>query len=713
MKAEGINIIPTPVSVLVENGEFFTDENCQIAVDPHMTEEDMFTVGILAEQFHELLGININIISDCKGNTKPIRLRRITPDYASELLAKSRDSMECKKFIAEGYRLHVCEDAVEVAAVSSEGLFYAVQTLIQLLRCGRKVRCCDIIDYPALNLRGAFMIFAPDLRWYTGSQTPTLDYLKSVLRTLSEYKINTLVIEYGDKFPYRSHPALNHKDAFSIEEIREFLKYAEKLHIQIIPLLQCLGHLDYILVHKEYAHLKEGGKEGRQVCPLNPKSFELFVALAEELIAAHPRSEYFHVGGDETRELGDCPLCREEARNGGKGSLYLNYVNRICAWVKQHGKTPIIWDDMLCVHPEIIDRFDRDVVLMYWDYATALEKNPMLIARPPINGYETVYDRSWDNIDRGEFTDLQKIVFQMRETGGINMRELDEKFFSTYGAYFGEEFPEYIRPFPYLEFYMDRGFKVIGAPSVHGCAGGYIMPDPLLATANINLLGRRMSERNGEGMVATWWTAVAIPFEMCWYAWIVAANSAWSSEPFSRDSFDARFCRQFFGVENTDIAAAVFLLNGERIPYAQSYFRNVSGLAEEIKQFEESPQISIELDRLKALSEKALLALTLLLRNSNNVRYHKLAFLHLCLAARTVIHKVKQVSVFHAVKSMRDSCEDIAALKPGLQELKQELIATRDEIAKTFGMSVKPLEVKEELTLRFGNEENLINEYLK
>ena len=111
-------------------------------------------------------------------------------------------------------------------------------------------------------MRGIFLIFAPDLRWYPGAQTPKLNYLKEVIKTLSEYKINTLVIEYGDKFAYEKHPALNHKESFSKDEIRELIDFANRHYIEIIPLLQSLGHLDYLLVHKEYVHLKESKNTG-------------------------------------------------------------------------------------------------------------------------------------------------------------------------------------------------------------------------------------------------------------------------------------------------------------------------------------------------------------------------------------------------------------------------------------------------------------------
>jgi len=703
------------VSIRDAKGRFVADENCLVIIDAQATKDDSLTGKLLIDRLEQLLGIHVPLVPDRKGkNTKPIRLRRLAPKDATKVLPKDIDACRRERFLAEGYRLLVSEDSIDISAVSSQGLFYGVQTLIQLLRRGRKINCCEITDYPALKMRGAFLIFAPDLRWYPGSQTPTLDYLKGVLRTLSEYKMNTLVIEYGDKFPYSKHLALNHREAFSINEIHELVEYADSCRIRIIPLLQCLGHLDYVLIHEQYAHLREGGGEGRQVCPLNPESFELFCDLAGEILDAHPQAAYLHVGGDETRELGDCPLCRKEAEKVGKGGLYLDYLNSVCAWVKQEGRTAIVWDDMLCTYPEVLDKLDRDVVIMYWDYHTGLERNPTLIARSRDCSDGVLYDQGWDSVSREELTDLQQIVLGKYGSCGVDLSsELSEEFLFLYGKYLGDEFPKYICPFPYLDFYLDKGFKVIGAPSVHGCGMGYILPNPVLGSANTSLFSRRLSQQKSEGMITTWWMSEAIPFEVCWYATIVAADSSWRPEPFSRDNFDARFCQQFFGVENSDISQAVFLLNGERIPYAQSYFPDAPRLDEQIKQFEGSPRLSAELDRLKSARDRATSALRLLQKNTDDIRHNKLAFNHLCLAAKTVAHKVTQALLFHEMEALLEgSCESVTAVLSHLQGLKQELVVLRDETEETFGMSMKPLAIREELNLRFHDEEERIGRYL-
>ena len=708
-----INVIPEPRLVPPASGSFVVDETCRIVSASHAGERDAFAAGVLRDQFQELLGLSVPVLPEGEGSGPgAVRLQRLAADDPAASLPKEADAHGRERFTAEGYTLHVYRDAIDLSAISLEGLFYGVQTLVQLLRGGREIPCGEIVDYPALRTRGLFLNLAPDLRWYAGSQTPTLDYLKGLLRTLSEVKINTLILEYGDKFPYRKHAALNNPEVFSIDDIRELVEYARRRHIRIIPLLQCLGHLDYVLVHPEYAHLKEGGEEGRQVCPLNPRSFELFTDLAEELLDAHPHAKYFHVGGDETRELGACPRCAKEVERAGPGPLYVNHVSRICTWVKERGKTPIVWDDMLCAHPEALDGLAGDATIMYWDYRTALEKNPMLIARP--GGHGAVYDQAWDGVGRERLTELQQAVLRQWQARGVNLEsELSEEFLPAYGAYLGEEFPKYIRPFPYLEFYLDKGLEVIGAPSVLGCGLGYILPDPLLAAANTFLFSRRLAECGCEGIVTTWWTSEAIPFEVCWYATICAAESAWNPAPFSQGSFNPRFCRQFFGVENCDIAEAVFLLNGEAIPYAQSYFPDAPSLAERIARFEGSPQLSAELDRLKALRDRTVSAVTVLQRHAGDVRHHRLAYLHLCLAAKTVLHKVKQVLVFHDVESiLNGSRGDAMAALSRVRELKQELVALRDETATTFGMSMKPDAVKEDLEMRFSDEEKLIDEYL-
>ena len=94
----------------------------------------------------------------------------------------------------------------------------------------------------------------------------------------------------------------------------DFIAYCQKLGIDVIPLQQSFGHLEYALQHERYSGLREAASDFSQVCPLHEAADKaLFEDLFSEMAALFP-SKYFHIGGDETWLLGHCPQCQEKVR---------------------------------------------------------------------------------------------------------------------------------------------------------------------------------------------------------------------------------------------------------------------------------------------------------------------------------------------------------------------------------------------------------------
>ncbi len=396
----------------------------------------------------------------------------------------------------EGYSLIITPSSLRIEAGEEKGFFYALQTLLQL-RDGRYLPCVEIEDYPSLPLRGFHISLE-------ANHQITIEELKYLISLGAKFKLNTFVIEYGDRFPFAKHPVIPSSASFTKEEIKELVRWGKRYHIELIPLMQCLGHLSYVLKHPQYLHLKEGGEEGAQLCPLNPESFKLFTELAGEILPFHSEGRYFHIGGDETRELGECPKCREYVKKKGKGALYVEYMNKVIKWVKGKGKIPILWDDMLCHFPESLNLLDKEVVIMYWDYWATKEKVPFVIPRAKDMGI--VYDRRWDEEWRGELGLLErKIITEYGKSIDLEM-EMKGEYLSLFRDYLGKEFPKYISSFPYLKFYQDKGFKVIGAGSmVHNFLKRCPDYEYEREFSNIKEFTKRCREENALGFLATSW----------------------------------------------------------------------------------------------------------------------------------------------------------------------------------------------------------------
>jgi hypothetical protein len=205
-------------------------------------------------------------------------------------------------------------------------------------------------------------------------QPMTMPALKQFARKLHEQKINTLIMEWEASFPYTSDAVISNRYAYSKSSIDSFIVYCKTLGIDVIPLQQCFGHVEYILRHYRYADLREDQENYSQVCPMKASlDSELFVRLFAEMAAVHP-SKYFHIGGDETYLLGHCPLCKAKAEKVGKSRLYIDYIKQMCDIVIHLGKIPVLWADIAIKYPDAIQELPKGTIFVDWNYGWDLDR---------------------------------------------------------------------------------------------------------------------------------------------------------------------------------------------------------------------------------------------------------------------------------------------------------------------------------------------------
>src|SRR5262245_37316997 len=86
-------------------------------------------------------------------------------------------------------------------------------------------------------------------------------YIPQLLRDLASQKVNAVLVEYEDVFPYDGLDiAYDRKTRWSKATLKRFLAEAKKNHIEVIPLVQCLGHLEYVLGYDRYRKYAENYK---------------------------------------------------------------------------------------------------------------------------------------------------------------------------------------------------------------------------------------------------------------------------------------------------------------------------------------------------------------------------------------------------------------------------------------------------------------------
>src|SRR3954467_2865783 len=95
-------------------------------------------------------------------------------------------------------------------------------------------------------------------------QVMKMPALKKFTLELSRHGINTLVMEWEGTYPFTEDPLIPNRFAYSRQEVKDFIKYCHSLHMDVIPLQQSFGHVEYILRHYKYADLREDEKNFSQ-----------------------------------------------------------------------------------------------------------------------------------------------------------------------------------------------------------------------------------------------------------------------------------------------------------------------------------------------------------------------------------------------------------------------------------------------------------------
>ncbi len=264
----------------------------------------------------------------------------------------------------DAYALRIGAGHIELAANTGAGFFHGWQTLCQLAE-DTSIECGTIIDWPALELRCLHV----DLK----GMTPKFEYLLELIKKISRLKINSIMLEYEDKIRYDSHPVTAHPEmAFTKEQIKALLELCHARFVRVIPKLQCYGHWDYILKHREYHDLREGdGASSYQICPSVERSFTVWKEMADELLELHRDDEYFHIGADEVDLYLPCSKCSGQDRF----QMYIRHVEQAADYLREHGRKVLIWDDVFRNHrQEECNDLLKKTALCVWQYGEVNEE---------------------------------------------------------------------------------------------------------------------------------------------------------------------------------------------------------------------------------------------------------------------------------------------------------------------------------------------------
>lgn len=297
----------------------------------------------------------------------------ITLQKVGELVWPHKERLSQK----EAYYLIIKPKGVIVQATTDAGLFYGLQTLMQLTDpTTGEVRAAVVEDAPRFGYRGVMLDVSRHFR--------SKEFLMKQIRLMATYKMNHLHLHLTDaagwrlqidRYPrltqlaaWRTHevwkPWWNgdrhyceegspnaHGGYYTKAEIRELVEYARRHCITIIPEIEMPAHSEEVLTaYPELSCTHEPYKQP-DFCVGNEQTFTFLQGVLDEVIELFP-SHYIHIGGDEAGKASwkSCPLCRQRMEQEGLknvNELQSYLIARIGRYLKSKGRALLGWDEIL------------------------------------------------------------------------------------------------------------------------------------------------------------------------------------------------------------------------------------------------------------------------------------------------------------------------------------------------------------------------------
>jgi hexosaminidase len=208
---------------------------------------------------------------------------------------------------------------------------------------------------------------------------PKVETFKSIIRWLYLLKYNYFAVYVEDLFPWKSYPQIGvSRGRLTEEEWNTIVDYGEKLGVEVFPSLELCGHMEHILSIPEFRRFSEWHRPMEGCLDVSSEEAREFAYRLLSDALELTRSNYVHIGGDETWALGRGTSLNKTWRFEGP-SLYERHHRRLVEIVRGRGKTPILWGDMISGMYLVGDRerwaealqsdIWRESMIANWDYS--------------------------------------------------------------------------------------------------------------------------------------------------------------------------------------------------------------------------------------------------------------------------------------------------------------------------------------------------------
>lgn len=411
-------LIPMPKSYKKTTNKFNIERGTEISIGHNCDFNELEAAIILQKEIESIFGFKIPINKCFEESYK-----RGTIRFTRKNSLKN-----------EAYEILVENDCIEIKGAKGSGIFYGVQTLIQLIRQeGATISGILIEDEPYFKNRGYY-------HDVTRGKVPTLDTLKELVDRASFYKINQiqLYIEHTFAFEGMSEVWID-KDPLTAEEILLLDEYCRRRHVELIPSLSTFGHLYEVLRTESYGDLceLENSKDieysfidrmaHHTLNVSDEKSFELVSNMINQFIPLFS-SNKFNICCDETFDLGK-GKSNELREKLGVGKLYTTFLNKVISLVKKHNKKVFFWGDVILNHPELMSDIPKDVICLNWNYwYKAKEDDTKKISESGLEQYVCPGVGGWShlmNLMENGFENINRMVSYGVKYGAIGVLNTD------------------------------------------------------------------------------------------------------------------------------------------------------------------------------------------------------------------------------------------------------------------------------------------------
>ena len=367
---QNISIVPKPLHLAETGDQFVFKSGMSIACEDGLQEQAEY----LSRMLRQATGWEI----------------RIRPDSRKGNIVLALDTVANKH--SEGYSLEVDKKSIRISGADEAGVFYGLQTLLQLLpedvyrnRLSDQMKWTvpgvQIVDYPERPWRGMMLDVA---RYFYDKE-----FVKKFIDMMAMYKLNKLqfhlIDDSGWRLEIKKYPRLTEVGAwagpdsrrlggyYTQDDIREILEYARLRQVEVIPEIEFPAHMLSAVV--AYPWLSCTGKQHEVpdqhfisrdlLCVGKESSYQFLKDVLDETVALFP-SQYINIGGDEAvyTNWEQCPRCQEVMKREGlsKASELQGYLTNVVAdMMKKKNRTVIGWE-------EIIQRgkLNEQVVALMW-----------------------------------------------------------------------------------------------------------------------------------------------------------------------------------------------------------------------------------------------------------------------------------------------------------------------------------------------------------